>query len=234
MDVIPVIDVKGGVAVAARGGDRANYQPLSTPLAKGSDPLAIARGYRALYPFKAIYIADLDGIEGRGADLVLVRKLAEAVPAVSFWVDNGAAEAAAIGETLSVPRTLAVVGSETGVTPETLSTLAVRFPHRLALSLDFRGEMFLGEPRLLFERTAWPDTVIAMTLARVGSGEGPDNARLGSIAAMAGLRRVYAAGGIRNRADIDAARMAGAAGALVATALHAGKIKTGDLVEIAG
>jgi phosphoribosylformimino-5-aminoimidazole carboxamide ribotide isomerase len=127
-----------------------------------------------------------------------------------------------------------VVGSETGVTPETLSTLAVRFPHRLALSLDFRGEMFLGEPRLLSERTAWPDTVIAMTLARVGSGEGPDNARLGSIAAMAGLRRVYAAGGIRNRADIDAARMAGAAGALVATALHAGKIKTGDLVEIAG
>lgn len=234
MHVIPVIDVKGGVAVAARGGNRADYRPVETPLAKGSDPLAIARGFLALHPFDTLYVADLDGIEGRGADIGLIEWLAKALPGVALWVDNGAAGVAAVGAILAIPGTLAVVGSETGIEPEALAALTVRFSPRLALSLDFRGETFLGKPRLLSERMAWPETVIAMTLAKVGSGDGPDNARIGAVAAMAGLKRVYAAGGIRSGADLKAARAAGAAGALVATALHTGQIKTGDLEEIAG
>ena len=51
---------------------------------------------------------------------------------------------------------------------------------------------------------------------------------------VAGGRRVYAAGGVRNRADIEALHAAGAAGVLIATALHTGTIKAGDLQEIAG
>ncbi len=47
-------------------------------------------------------------------------------------------------------------------------------------------------------------------------------------------RRIYAAGGVRNRADIEALHAAGAAGVLIATALHAGTIKADDLKEIAG
>jgi phosphoribosylformimino-5-aminoimidazole carboxamide ribotide isomerase len=52
---------------------------------------------------------------------------------------------------------------------------------------------------------------------------------------MAGpKRRVYAAGGVRDMDDVRALRDAGASGVLVATALHEGKIKAGDLEEIAG
>ena len=43
MDVIPVIDVRHGLAVAAVRGQRADYRPLVTPLAEGSD----AGRYRA-------------------------------------------------------------------------------------------------------------------------------------------------------------------------------------------
>ena len=68
----------------------------------------------------------------------------------------------------------------------------------------------------------------------IGSGGGPDVARLQDIASRAGSRRVYAAGGIRDRADLDRIRAVGAAGALVASALHAQKITAGDLKEIAG
>ena len=39
---------------------------------------------------------------------------------------------------------------------------------------------------------------------------------------------------LRNLADLEALRAAGAAGALVATALHAGTITAGDLEKIAG
>jgi phosphoribosylformimino-5-aminoimidazole carboxamide ribotide isomerase len=74
-----------------------------------------------------------------------------------------------------------------------------------------------------------------MTLASVGLNEGPDLKRVAAIAEMAGpKRRVFAAGGVRHIDDVRALRDAGAAGVLVATALHEGKIKTGDLEEIAG
>ena len=66
MDVIPVIDVRHGMAVHARQGQRDQYKPLETPLAQRSDPVAVARGFLSLFPFRAIYVADLDGIEGRG------------------------------------------------------------------------------------------------------------------------------------------------------------------------
>jgi phosphoribosylformimino-5-aminoimidazole carboxamide ribotide isomerase len=103
------------------------------------------------------------------------------------------------------------------------------------LSLDFRGDEFLGPRALLEDSFLWPDRVIVMTLARVGTGGGPDLARVRDIARRAGTaRRVYAAGGVRGPADLRALRSEGAAGALVATALHEGKIKAGDLHEIAG
>ena len=73
-----------------------------------------------------------------------------------------------------------------------------------------------------------------MTLARVGSGEGPDLRRVADIVARAGACRIYAAGGVRDRADIEALHAAGAAGVLIATALHSGTIKAGDLEEITG
>ncbi|MGQ0674428.1 MAG: HisA/HisF-related TIM barrel protein [Hyphomicrobium sp.] len=234
MHVIPVIDVRNGVAVAAIMGDRSNYQPLVTPLSYSADPLAIARGYLTLYPFATLYLADLDGIERRGADLDLVRRLTGALPEVTFWIDNGAADAASVGEQLAIDRVVAVVGSESGIEPGDLDALRSRYSDRLVLSLDFKGDRFLGAPRLLHERGTWPARVIAMTLASVGTANGPEVARLGEVTALAGLRRVYCAGGIRNRADLKSAAEAGASGALVATALHTGQIKAGDLEEIAG
>ena len=78
MDVIPVIDVRHGVAVHARQGQRAAYRPLETPLARGTDPVAVARGFLSLFPFRTMYVADLDGIEGRGRNAELPRQLAAA------------------------------------------------------------------------------------------------------------------------------------------------------------
>jgi uncharacterized protein related to proFAR isomerase len=73
-----------------------------------------------------------------------------------------------------------------------------------------------------------------MTLARVGADEGPDLGLLKSIIARAGQRQVFAAGGVRGRDDLQVLQDAGVAGVLIASALHDGKIKTGDLEEIAG
>jgi phosphoribosylformimino-5-aminoimidazole carboxamide ribotide isomerase len=99
------------------------------------------------------------------------------------------------------------------------------------LSLDYRAADFLGPPDLLDEPSLWPKHVIVMTLARVGGGAGPDLERLAIIRQRAGARRLYAAGGVRNAADLDALRDAGAAGVLVASALHDGRLSPADLAE---
>ena len=150
-------------------------------------------------------------------------------------LDNGAATAADVATLLAVPGVVAVVGSETLHDVAVLVDACRRAPGRIALSLDFRGAAFQGPPELLASTRLWPHTVIAMTLASVGSDGGPDLARIGDLAGRAAPgTRILAAGGVRDRADLLAARAAGAAGALVATALHAGKLKADDLLEVAG
>jgi phosphoribosylformimino-5-aminoimidazole carboxamide ribotide isomerase len=107
-------------------------------------------------------------------------------------------------------------------------------PDAYVLSLDFKDREFAGPVAVLDEPQHWPDNVIVMTLSHVGAGQGPATAEIAAIVSRAGKRRIYAAGGVRDRADIVALHAAGAAGVLVATALHAGTLKAGDLNEIAG
>lgn len=231
MDVIPVIDVRHGVAVHARQGQRDQYKPLDTPLAQGSDPVAVARGFLSLFPFRTMYVADLDGIEGRGCHEGLAARLAAALPGVEFWIDGGNSAHAAVA---SAGVLLPVIGSESLAGADDLERLRKESRGCFALSLDFRGDSFVGPQALLDDAALWPERVIVMTLARVGAAEGPDLQWLSATIARAGGRRVYAAGGVRHLADLKALRDAGAAGALVATALHTGTITAGDLIEIAG
>jgi phosphoribosylformimino-5-aminoimidazole carboxamide ribotide isomerase len=235
MDVIPVIDVRHGRAVAAVRGARTSYAPLATPLApegsQAGNVEAVARGLRSLFPFAQLYVADLDGIEGRGADPDLGRRLAALMPGAEVWVDAGM-RPAQVGARDSAGAT-PVIGSES-LAAEDTGVLARLDPDAYVLSLDFKGEDFAGPAGLLDTPRIWPNRVIVMTLARVGSGEGPDLDRLRTIVQRAGSRKVYAAGGVRNVADIAACRETGASGVLVATAMHAGTITAGDLERIAG
>jgi phosphoribosylformimino-5-aminoimidazole carboxamide ribotide isomerase len=232
MDVIPVIDVQHGRAVRAAGGVRAAYLPLATPLAESSDPVAIAHGFQALFAFPRLYIADLDGIEGRGRKAALPEQLAVALPGTELWVDAGASprDAARLLAAPAIP----VVGTESMRSDEDMAALAGLPRDGYVLSLDFAGDDFMGPPAVLADAAHWPDRIIVMTLARVGSGRGPDVSRLADTIGRAGSRSVYAAGGVRDRADVEVLRRAGAAGVLVARALHDQKITAGDLFEIAG
>ncbi|HEX2841111.1 HisA/HisF-related TIM barrel protein [Hyphomicrobium sp.] len=231
MEIIPVIDVRGGVAVAAVRGDRARYRPLESPLAASPEPVAVALGLRTLFPFQTLYVADLDGIEGRGAGVAIQQRLSESWPGREVWIDDGdAGEATSFGHVTKSH----VLGSESLGSVDDYACARSATGASAPLSLDFRGDAFLGPPELLEDATLWPDRLIVMTLARVGSGEGPDLARLGSIIARSGARKVFAAGGVRDANDLRALRDIGAAGALVATALHRGQIARRDLQEIAG
>ena len=66
--------------------------------------------------------------------------------------------------------------------------------------------------------------VLVIDLARVGSGSGPPLDAVGELAAALPGVAIYAGGGVRDDDDLRALEAAGAAGALVATALHEGRI----------
>ena len=234
MDIIPVIDVARGQVVHAVKGNRSAYRPIETPLAETAEPTELARGLRSLFAFRRLYVADLDGIEGRGRNTGLVPSLSRVLPRTEIWIDAGTGSRSAARAVLAAPVATLVVGSESLESTHVWQDIAAEAPARTVLSLDFRGEEFMGPEALLADPALWPARVIVMTLDRVGSSGGPDIARLQEIASRAGSRRVYAAGGIRDRADLERVAAAGAAGVLIASALHAKKVSAADLKEISG
>lgn len=230
MEVIPVIDLKGGVVVHARMGRRSEYRPLDTPLSPSSRPVDIARGLLSVHPFASFYIADLDAIERRGDNNAALLQLKNAFPDLVFWVDNGVADLGSAGRWLDAGLGCLVVGSETQQNGELIRHF--RQDQRVILSLDFRGDAFMGPAALLGDADAWPSHVIVMTLARVGSAGGPDMERLAVIKDKAPGRRVYAAGGVRGADDLAALRQAGISGALVATCLHNGSLTGAQIARL--
>ena len=102
----------------------------------------------------------------------------------------------------------------------------------VVLSLDFRGDAFVGPAPLLSNADTWPGRVIGMTLARVGSQMGPDWDRLAAIKSRAGEKLVYAAGGVRDADDLIALAKNGIAGALVASCLHSGKLSGAEIEHL--
>ena len=230
MDVIPVIDLKGGTVVRARMGRRDQYRPIETPLAPSSDPVAVARGLLSIHPFPVVYVADLDAIAGRRDNRAALGRLKATFPHVTLWVDNGLADRSAAEDWLAQGLGDLVIGSETQATGELVRDFAAR--ERVILSLDFRDRTFQGPSALLEDASAWPRRIIVMTLTRVGSGAGPDLERLCAIRDAAPERRIYAAGGVRDTADLLALKAAGMAGALVASCLHDGRVGSAEIALV--
>ena len=225
MELIPVIDLMGGKAVRAERGDRARYRPLSSALSPSPEPEAVLAAFLKLHPFSTVYVADLDAIERRGSNAMVLRRLRAAQPQITFWVDCGLSREAECRAWFSQNSDHLVLGSESLSDLTTLNALTARAEaDRLLLSLDFRGAQFLGPSVLLEKPTAWPDRIICMTLERVGSGAGVDLGRLADLKRRAPQRRFYAAGGVRGEEDLARLTTAGAAGVLIASALHDGAL----------
>jgi phosphoribosylformimino-5-aminoimidazole carboxamide ribotide isomerase len=225
MLIIPVVDLMGGVVVRATAGRRDAYRPIISPLAASSAPCDIVAGFLRLHPFKIVYVADLDAILGRGDNMSAANSLADQFREIAFWVDSGARNVA--------PRSRleTIIGSETmrrDAPPPDLSA-----EPGAVLSLDFRSGGFLGPAALAASPHLWPTRVIVMTLERVGLGDGPDFATLAGIKARAGGREIFAAGGVRGAEDLAALERSGVAGALIASALHDGRLGPGDLARFA-
>ena len=231
MRVLPVLDLMGGHIVRGIAGRRAEYRPL----AGSSDPPAVARGFRRDFGLATLYLADLDAIAGNPPSLAVYEHLT--ADGFTLWVDAGLRGPSDAKPLLGVHRLVA--GLETLASPRHLAELVDEVgAERLVFSLDLKD----GKP---LASTDWPadpmgiariaisfgiTAIIALDLARVGVGQG-----IGTGDLCVSLRRdfpsleIITGGGVRQASDLRHLETLGVDWALVASALHDGKVGRADV-----
>jgi len=229
--VIPALDLKDGVVVHARGGNRAEYRPIESPFGAAEQPIPVARGLLAVTGSPILYIADLDAIAGTGDHFELVRGIGDALPGTALWIDAGFSDVSSCAFWLPLGATL-VIGSESLAGVDSWLEIHTALGENVVLSLDFDAQGRRGPVRLFDDPQLWPERVIAMSLAKVGTGMGPDLGRLEDVVAAAEGRAVYAAGGVRDARDLSAIAKLGARGALLGTSLHTGAVSQNEIAAL--
>lgn len=229
MQIIPVIDVMGGIVVHASGGKRKHYQALQSILSMSSEPFDVISALLALYDFKTIYIADLDAIQQHEYDIEFYINLNTRFPDIEFWIDAGIQTHEDWKKIAYLMGFRCVLGSETLEELEILDEPLIR--EKAILSLDYREGIFLGNELLLAKPESWPKDVIVMSLDFVGSGAGPDYSLLSRIRGLAMQSKIIAAGGVRNEQDLKDLASQQISATLIASALHTGRISTEALIN---
>jgi phosphoribosylformimino-5-aminoimidazole carboxamide ribotide isomerase len=247
MRVVPVLDLKGGVAVHAVRGERHAYAPVRSVLSPSADPVALARAFRERLRCDACYVADLDAITGAGDHQAVVRAIADL--GISVWLDAGVAMAADAHRAASCGAKRVIVGTETlrdaGDLPAIVEAArdASDAGADCILSLDHRGgELLGGSPAVAGMGATELATAavgagirafIVLDLARVGAGTGPETEPARRLRAHLPHAEIVLGGGVRGKDDLQALARAGYQAALVGTALHTGVLGAADLLALA-
>ena len=235
MRVIPVIDLKGGVAVHAVRGERERYRPVRSRIAAGSDPVELTRAVRDRFGLDEVYVADLDAIAGGAGNGEVVAALAGEA---RVMVDAGTSTAGAVARMLDLEAARVIVGTESLPGVEAFRVLRAELADApLVVSLDLRAGRVLSPIRS-------SPASMRRRRSRGSSTPGPRRRSCSTSPASARARartsrswRTCTRGSrtsTSSRAAACATRPtsalsphAGAAGALVATALHGGAIAAG-------
>jgi phosphoribosylformimino-5-aminoimidazole carboxamide ribotide isomerase len=244
MRVVPVLDLKGGVAVHAVRGERHAYAPMRSVLSPSADPVALARAFHECLGCDACYVADLDAIAGTGDHSAVVQAIAALGLAV--WLDAGVATAAAARRVASQGAARVIVGTETLRDARDLPVIADAARGATAtgadciLSLDHReGRLLGGSPAVAatdateLAVAAWTAGIrafIVLDLARVGARTGPATEPARQLRARLPQAEIVLGGGVRGPDDLRAIARAGYQAALVGTALHTGVLGPADLI----
>lgn len=224
--VIPAIDLSGGKAVRLVGGK------ASTEKVVGEDPVALAKDWERRGA-KLLHVVDLDAAFGRGENRALVKKIAKGA-GIPVQFGGGVRTDEAIGDALRLGVSRIVCGTRAVTDPEWIRAAAMRRPGRLVLAADARGLNLVvkgwtapagaGVLDLLAQLRESPLAGILYTNVDVeGRTAGVDWDPVKKVVAAA-AHPVLLSGGVTTTADVRRARDAGAAGAVIGSALYFGKL----------
>ena len=229
----------------ARGGARNRYTPVQNAAGWPIDPgnaRTLAEVYTDVLGISEIYAADLDAILTQQPQDEVTRSLSS-MPA-PLWLDAGVRSVDDARRAIDVGASRVVVGLETLPSFEVLSAICAAVgSERVAFSLDLRDGQPIATNGASSDGARSPEeiagmaaisgsgTLIAIDLARVGTGRGLDVDLLRRIHSAAPGLKLIAGGGIREWDDLVRLASAGCDGALIATALHNGRIGAVEILE---
>jgi phosphoribosylformimino-5-aminoimidazole carboxamide ribotide isomerase len=245
VQVIPVIDLMRGQVVRGVGGRRDEYRPIESLLAADARPQTVGRALATL-GFRTTYLADLDAILGGTPSWSTYEQLIDS--GLELWVDAGLstpeqARCIARFESHGEPLTGIIVGLESVNHPDALAEMCAEVGReRLIFSLDLKS----GVP--ITRWPAWRDLnpleiatialragvrrMIVLDLGKVGMGQGVGTERLcRDLKCLKGDLQIIAGGGIRGPSDLCSLAAAGCDAALVASALHDGRLSAAECLR---
>jgi len=246
MRVIPVIDLLNGVVVRGVAGRRAKYRPIETRIAEDASPGKVARAFAEKFGFSTAYVADLDAIQFGRPNLAAWHEIAAA--GLQLWLDAGIGTSNIAGEALNRLADLGidaqlVVGLESLESTDELAGIVEHCMRRPPIiSLDMLdGRALVRNPawqglaplELALAATAWGcKELIVLDLADVGTNSGTRTLELcRQIRRVGPPIHLIAGGGVRGSADLRALADAGCQTALVASALHDGRLAPVDIAK---
>jgi phosphoribosylformimino-5-aminoimidazole carboxamide ribotide isomerase len=240
---VPVLDLRGGVAVHARGRQRASYGPVSSAFGSGENPVELARAIRDALGLNMFYVADLDAIEAGVPQLQLLERLADA--GLTTWVDAGI-RSAGDGQALrSAGVSRVIAATETVSGQDCLAEITERLgPGCLIFGLDLRD----GSP-LLAPESRWNASdpmglvegavvlgikrVLVLDIARVGTGQGVGSGSLiEAVASRFPGLEIAVGGGVSDLHELRALAQCGVSSALVGSAILDGRIGRAGLLAL--
>ena len=235
-EVLPAIDVRGGIVVRLVQGDFGRETTYAT------DPVGTADGFAAAGA-SWLHLVDLDGARGlpRQTDVVeaIVRGTAGRL---QCQVGGGLRTDAAVASTLDAGASRVVIGTAALADPDLVRRLlAAHGSDRIAVALDVRDGLAVGDgwregvpgrpvgEALAALADAGIERFVVTSIVRDGGLGGPDLELLGVLVAS-GHGAIVASGGIASIGDILAVRGLGCAGAIVGRALYEGRFDLGAAI----
>jgi phosphoribosylformimino-5-aminoimidazole carboxamide ribotide isomerase len=225
--VYAAIDLRGGRVVQLVGG-RPDDERVSLP-----DAAAVARDW-VNAGFAALHVVDLDAALGVGSNAAAVEAVISAAGSASVQVGGGVRTTERVRELLESGAASVVVGTR-GVTDRPwLELISTRWPDRIVLAADVRGEDVVVQgwavdagirvEDLLGRLADLPLAGVLVTdVAREGRMSGADTDLFRRLARVS-PHPVLASGGIAGAADLEALSLTGVAGAIVGMALYTGAL----------
>jgi len=241
LKVIPVLDILGGEVVQAVAGERHLYKPIKSILVNSPNPLDVARAFREKLARTFLYAADLDTILGSGGNSKVLGEIKQRFN-FTMMVDAGAATLNDALNLIQQGFDYVVVGTETlrsldalkdiidsPIKERIIVSLDVKYQRTLSSCVELSGLEPLKAANLLYGYGV--RRLILLELDRVGTLQGP-NLNLLREACKIPFDGVFSGGGVRDKDDLWALKKLGLSGALVASALHTGRLTLKDLLEV--
>lgn len=227
--------------VQAIRGERQKYQPLKTVLASSSDPRDIALTFQKNLGFDELYVADLDAIQGSGSNLEVIKKIHYSTD-LKIMVDAGINNPEEAEQILEAGAEKVIIATETLTSIKQLEECVETIgKQKIVGSLDCKQGQILTKSQEIMKLTPvqaaetfekkGASEIIFLELSRVGTLQGSETKNLEEIIKTANIP-VLTGGGISSIQEIINLRDIGAAGVLVATSLHKGKICFEDLKKL--